>query len=122
MPLGNGDIGLNVWVEPSGDLLFYISKTDAWGDDVRGDNGLPKVGRVRVKMTPSPFQAGSPFRQTLQLRQGRIVASLGPLESAAEWIVWVDANHPVIHVEARARSLSLSRPPWSRTARRRGTD
>ncbi|MEN6603290.1 MAG: DUF5703 domain-containing protein, partial [Bryobacteraceae bacterium] len=29
MPLGNGDIGLNLWVEEGGDLLFYISKTDA---------------------------------------------------------------------------------------------
>ncbi len=33
MPLGNGDIGLNVWVDPGGDLLFYISKTDAWGGE-----------------------------------------------------------------------------------------
>ena len=24
MPIGNGDIGLNVWVEEDGDLLFYI--------------------------------------------------------------------------------------------------
>ena len=30
MPLGNGDIGLNVWVEKNGDLLFYISKVDAF--------------------------------------------------------------------------------------------
>jgi len=34
MPLGNGDVGLNLWVEPGGDLVFYISKTDAWGDQV----------------------------------------------------------------------------------------
>ena len=31
MPLGNADIGLNVWVDPNGDLEFYIGKTDAWG-------------------------------------------------------------------------------------------
>jgi len=30
MPIGNGDIGANVWVEDGGDLLFYISKTDAF--------------------------------------------------------------------------------------------
>ena len=29
MPLGNGDIGINLWVEEDGDLLFYISKTDS---------------------------------------------------------------------------------------------
>src|SRR5271167_2505057 len=28
MPIGNGDIGLNVWVEEGGDVLFYIGKTD----------------------------------------------------------------------------------------------
>ena len=27
MPLGNGDVGMNAWVEPSGDLVFYVSKT-----------------------------------------------------------------------------------------------
>ena len=31
MPTGNGDIGLNIWVEANGDLCFFISKTDAWG-------------------------------------------------------------------------------------------
>lgn len=34
MPLGNGDIGLNLWVEKNGDLIFYISKTDAWGGEL----------------------------------------------------------------------------------------
>ena len=34
MPIGNGDIGLNVWVEPSGDLCFLIGKTDAWDDSL----------------------------------------------------------------------------------------
>ena len=53
MPLGNGDIGLNVWVEKSGDLLFYISKADAWSDDVQGPKGLLKLGRVRVKLLPA---------------------------------------------------------------------
>ena len=32
MPLGNGDIGLNVWVEDDGDLLLYIGKGDAWSE------------------------------------------------------------------------------------------
>ena len=54
MPLGNGDIGLNVWVEEDGDLLFYLSKTDAWDENAR----LLKLGRVRVSLTPSPFCAG----------------------------------------------------------------
>jgi alpha-L-fucosidase 2 len=103
MPLGNGDIGLNVWCDSSGDLLFYISKTDAWSDNVRGEYGLPKVGRVRMKLVPNPFHKGDAFRQTLHLREGRIVVTLGSAESSAEWTVWVDALRPVIHVEAQAR-------------------
>ena len=41
MPLGNGDVGINAWVEPSGDLVFYVSKTDAWDENAR----LCKIGR-----------------------------------------------------------------------------
>ena len=37
MPLGNGDIALNAWMTKDGDLQFYISKTDAWDDNARGD-------------------------------------------------------------------------------------
>ncbi|MHC1767151.1 MAG: DUF5703 domain-containing protein [Verrucomicrobiia bacterium] len=32
MPLGNGEVGVNLWVEPDGDLLFYIARTDAWDE------------------------------------------------------------------------------------------
>ena len=35
MPLGNGEIALNAWIEPSGDLRFYIARTDAWDDSGR---------------------------------------------------------------------------------------
>jgi len=95
MPLGNGDIGLNVWVEQSGDLIFYISKTDAWSDNVGGNKGLPKVGRVRVKLSP-PLATDSGFVQTLKLATGEIEIRGG----AATRRVWVDANRPVIHVES----------------------
>ena len=30
MPIGNGDLAANVWVEPTGDLIFYLSKSDSW--------------------------------------------------------------------------------------------
>ena len=29
MPLGNGEVGINLWVEEHGDLVFYISRSDA---------------------------------------------------------------------------------------------
>ncbi|MEI6780496.1 MAG: DUF5703 domain-containing protein [Verrucomicrobiota bacterium] len=96
MPIGNGDIGLNVWVEPSGDLCFFIGKTDAWDENQR----LLKLGKVRVKLTPALVQSGQPFSQTLDLATGRILIRSGD----AEVIVWVDANHPVIQVDAKSVS------------------
>src|SRR5512137_2430028 len=71
MPLGNGDIALNAWVEPSGDLLFYIAKTDAWGEFGQ----LYKVGRVRVSLRVCDVRLfpGSNFRWTLKLENGAIL-------------------------------------------------
>ena len=100
LPLGNGDIGLNVWVEADGDLQFLISKTDAWDDNAR----LVKIGKVRVHLEPNPFAAGQPFRQTLRLRDATIVTEAGEGDRRAVVRVWVDANLPVIHVTAESQS------------------
>ena len=69
MLISNGDIGLNVWVEPNDDLLFYIGKTDAWSENGR----LLKLGRLWIKLSPNPFVNDAPFRQEPQLRLGQIV-------------------------------------------------
>ncbi len=90
MPIGNGEVGLNVWVESNGDLLFYISRTDAWSEC----NRLLKLGRVRVHLSPSPLAKGTAFRQVLKLRDGQIEIAAGD----AFLHVFVDADSPVIHV------------------------
>lgn len=95
MPLGNGDIGVNAWVEPSGDLVFYVSKTDAWDENHR----LCKVGRVRVKFDPA-LETAPRFRQELKLRDGVIEIGAGVSGQPLTIRLWVDANEPVIRVEA----------------------
>ncbi len=99
MPLGNGEISLNAWVEADGDLLFYIGKTDAWGDN----NRLLKLGRVRVVLAPNPFRAGAPFRQELRLLGGEMVVSAGAPGAETDVRLWVDALRPVIHVTIEGR-------------------
>ncbi|HXB32774.1 MAG TPA: DUF5703 domain-containing protein [Puia sp.] len=107
MPLGNGDIGLNVWVDPGGDLLFYVSKTDAWGGEkdaaadpwMQQGGVLMKLGLVQVALSPNPLKTNGPFRQTLCLREGEIRITEGEGASAVNYRIWVDANHPVIRVE-----------------------
>ena len=55
MPLGNGDIGLNVWTEQNGDVVFYIGKTDSWTENPVKTTGLAKVGKVRFTCKPALF-------------------------------------------------------------------
>jgi len=96
MPLGNGDIGVNAWVEEGGDLLFYVSKTDAWSEHAH----LLKLGRIRVAFRPNPFTKGPPFRQELRLGGGEIQIVAGAGKGAVTLRLWVDANAPVIRLEA----------------------
>jgi hypothetical protein len=97
MPIGNGDIGLNLWVEENGDLVFYISKTDAWDENGR----LCKVGRVRVKFDPA-LSVTDGFRQALKLRDGIIEIKSKFSNHPSTIRLWVDANQPVVHVEAES--------------------
>ena len=153
MPIGNGDIGLNVWTEPNGDLVFYIGKTDAWGGEVDPDMDpwmkqggvLMKLGAVRVSVSPGPragggslvagseasssgssqpggaLQGGSSraagafFRQVLRLHEGEISIREGENDDAVLLRVWVDANHPVIRVEAESKrpvSVKVTLEDW----------
>ena len=93
MPLGNGDIGVNAWVNPRGELVFYISKTDSWSDNGR----LLKVGRLRV-VTEPPLDTARGFEQRLSLSEGTLIVRCGEAGAETELRLWVDANHPEIHV------------------------
>jgi alpha-L-fucosidase 2 len=101
MPIGNGDLAANVWTEQNGDLVLLVSKADAW----TALNKLVKLGRVRVRFTPNPFLHAKDFKQSLRLEDATVAIRSGGniLE------VWVDANHPVLHVRAK-----LGRPTTMR--------
>lgn len=94
MPLGNGDIALNVWTEQNGDIVLLVAKSDAWSENGQ----LLKLGRVRVHLTPNPFTAPGSFTQTLKLESGEVLLQAGKNNAR----IWVDANHPVIHLEVQA--------------------
>ena len=96
MPLGNGEVGLNLWVEKDGDLLFYVARTDAWSECSQ----LLKLGRVRLALRPNPFEAGALFRQTLNLRKGCVEIVAGSLKLR----VFVDTQLPVVYVTGHSPS------------------
>ena len=93
MPIGNGDLAANVWTEQNGDLVLLVAKADAWTELGK----LAKLGRVRVHIAPNPFAGAADFKQVLRLEDSSIVISSG----ANVVTVWIDANRPVIHVEAK---------------------
>src|SRR5258708_34799856 len=94
MPVGHGDIALNVWTEQNGDIVLLIAKSDAWSENGQ----LLKLGQVRVKLSPNPFTATPAFAEKLKLETGEIEITDG--KNAAR--IWVDANHPVAHVEVKS--------------------
>ncbi len=95
MPIGNGDIALNVWTEQNGDIVLLLAKADAWSENGQ----MLKLGRVRVKLTPNPFAAPT-FTQTLKLENGEVQLQAG--KSVAH--IWADANHPAVHMEIQAEN------------------
>jgi hypothetical protein len=95
MPVGGGDIGLNVWVE-NNELLFYIARSGTFDEN----NEFLKLGRVRMRLTPNPFAAAGTFRQELKLREGYIeITGSNPGKASATIKVWVEVHRPVIHVD-----------------------
>jgi alpha-L-fucosidase 2 len=93
MPLGNGDIGLNVWTEPNGDIVLLLAKSDAWSENGQ----LLKLGRIRIKLTPNPFLSSATFTQSLKLETGEVQIQSG--KNVAR--IWVDANQPAVHLEVQ---------------------
>jgi hypothetical protein len=96
MPCGGGDIGLNVWVE-KGDILFYLSRSGAFDEN----NVFPKFGRVRLKISPNPFEKGV-FKQELKLKEGYVEISGTNAGTNTLVKIWVDVFKPVINVETES--------------------
>lgn len=109
MPIGNGDIAAGVYAITDGDLYLLLSKNDAY--TYMGD--LFKTGRVRISLTPNPFQSGNIFRQTLNLLSGSIQIEAGGVALS----IWADAHRPVYHIEVRSpHSMQVAATPesWKR--------
>ena len=74
MPIGGGNIGLNVWVEKD-ELLIYFGSPDSWSYRGAGFNTQmqTKLGRLRLKFTPVAW--AKEFRQELDLASNSIMLS-----------------------------------------------
>jgi hypothetical protein len=96
MPCGGGDIGMNVWVE-NGDLLIYVARSGSLNED----NAMMKAGRLRIKLTPNPFNRKI-FKQELHLQQSYITVEGEADRVKVEVKIWADVFNPVVHVDINA--------------------
>jgi hypothetical protein len=105
MPIGNGEVVLNVWVEEStGDLRFYIARTDALSEISR----VLKLGGVRVHIDPP---LAFPFEQRLRLRHGQIEIQRGD----GKVTLFVDSAANVVHVTGTfttPHTVTVSAETW----------
>ena len=129
MPVGGGDIGLNVWVEKN-DLLLYLSRAGC-----RDENGaLLKLGRIRIQLSPNPFSEGGFFRQELKLALSCIEIKAGPASgnansetaganggapyagpATATIRIWAEVHRPVVHIDietAEPGAVSATYESW----------
>ena len=116
LPMGNGEVGLNLWVAENGDLNFYISRSDTFSEIGR----LLKVGQVRLTLSPNPLPGGGTFRQRLHLHDGACEITMGQGAGRVTLRAFVDADRPVVHVvgaSASPTTVTASVVTW-RTERR----
>lgn len=109
MPVGGGDVGLNLWVE-KGDVYLYLSRSGTFDEN----NTLLKLGRVKLKLSPNPFE-GKTFKQELILKDGyaQISGSNDKLNTKIK--VWVDVFNPVVHLDVQSNqniSTEASYESW----------
>lgn len=94
VPIGNGSLGSNVWVEENGDLLLYLSRNDSHSELQR----LLKLGRIRISFSDNPFFKGKPFRQELNLKEGTLKILAGKKGEKLNLKIFIDANSPVMYI------------------------
>ena len=93
MPCGGGDIGMNVWVE-NGELLIYVARSGSFNED----NALMKAGRIRVKLSPNPFD-GKIFKQELHLDEGYVTVEGENNGIKATVKIWAEVINPVVNLD-----------------------
>ena len=96
MPVGGGDIGLNLWVE-KGEVYLYLSRSGTFDEN----NTLLKLGRVKLKLSPNPFD-GKTFKQELILNDGYAQISGSNDKLNTQIKIWVDVFNPVIHLDIKS--------------------
>ena len=97
VPLGNGDVAGNVWIDQAtGTLYIYAAKSDAYD----ANNNPVKVARLAVLFSPTLWVQGqtTDFNQTLDVATG----SFSVTTASYSVLVFIDANSDTLYITANS--------------------
>lgn len=97
IPLGNGELGINVWVDAAGVIHILLARGDCWS----GNGQLMKAGYVRFTLESGGGRLDRLLEHRLSFYEGTQTVLLGGPAQAAVTL-WVDADAPLLHLEARS--------------------
>ena len=109
MPIGNGEVGANVWMEENGNMVFYLARTDAFSEN----SSLYKLGRIRVSTFPK--LEGAEFHQFLNLEEGKIEVEMKKGGKKLSLDFLVDSESPVAYIKGESTypvSVTVSSEIW----------
>lgn len=98
MPIGNGEVGANVWMEGNGNMVFYLSRTDAWAENA----ALYKLGKLRVSLYPCLNGDDVSFKQFLNLAEGKIEVTIKDKKDEVKMDFLVDSESPVVYLKGQS--------------------
>ena len=115
MPIGNGEVGCNVWCTADGVLHAYVARTDSFSEASR----LLKLGVIEVPLrAPATNEF---FEQRLLLQDGAVRVTIGEGEARVTATLLVDSDADVVHVaidSGARRSGVLHLRSWRTDERR----
>jgi alpha-L-fucosidase 2 len=104
MPVGNGELGANVWITPDGTVHFYLQRSDSWDEAGRH----LKLGGFDVATRLAPDKGS--FSQELSALQGTLSATWMSGGKAVKLLLFVDANRPVLSMRLSAPGAPAIKP------------
>lgn len=93
MPLGNGSVGINLWTEQNGTVVFYIASSDALDEYCR----IIKLGKVIISFNKDILCGGN-FIQRLDMKNGNIIIK----NDTALITVWISEGLNNIFVDIKS--------------------
>ncbi|MDR2755515.1 MAG: DUF5703 domain-containing protein [Planctomycetaceae bacterium] len=98
VPLGNGEVAVNAWIDKTGNLRFYIARIDS----IDENGQLLKIGALKISPQNS-ISTQTAFKQTLDVKHSILETVYGDVS----YKLWIDANQNIIVAEITTKTPQI---------------